>query len=391
MKFLYTNQPPLRMASDQDFQKDCLRLASDSDELEIAVGYVSQASLKELARIVDEFSIRRTVLTMGMYFLEGIPARTLRLAQTINADWMKRGIGEIRLVKSLKYHGKVWAFRQEGRITGVIVGSANLSAIKTDSATQRQYEVSALTSAPEDCAEAEQFLAKLRDPRYSANLAQCSLKTIAEANIDLEGDGNAVRMPSEDFRNYRRWAVGTEFLLPLKAPAESEKFDDDSRKFTKSNINVCYAAPRSAKKPRDWYEIQFTVPVSVRKQPGYPEKNKPFFVITDDGYLFKVHTTSDNNKQFSACGDELTLGRWLKGRIAAAGLVDKVENTQADAAGQRRGMITQEILSQFGSHNLALQKTSKTIQFDGEQEELSVWLLSFKPDSELEQAAETEE
>ena len=42
---------------------------------------------------------------------------------------------------------------------------------------------------------------------------------------------------------------------------------------------------------------------------GYPEKNKPFFVVTDDGYWFKAHTTSDNNKQFSAVGDELIMGR----------------------------------------------------------------------------------
>lgn len=48
--------------------------------------------------------------------------------------------------------------------------------------------------------------------------------------------------------------------------------------------------------------------------------------MTDDGYWFKAHTTSDNNKQFSAVGDELIMGRWLKGRLAA-GIVKPVNNT----------------------------------------------------------------
>ncbi|WP_204266667.1 restriction endonuclease PLD domain-containing protein, partial [Escherichia coli] len=43
-----------------------------------------------------------------------------------------------------------------------------------------------------------------------------------------------------------------------------------------------------------------------------------------------AHTTSDGNKQFSAAGDELILGRWIKGRLAAAGLVTPVNDTQAD-------------------------------------------------------------
>ena len=105
---------------------------------------------------------------------------------------------------------------------------------------------------------------------------------------------------------------------------------DDGRHYTKSNINVCYAAPRSVRKSRDWYETQLTVGASIYKMEGYPQRNQPFFVITDDGYWFKAHTTSDNNKQFSAVGDELIMGRWLKGRLVAAGIVKPVNNTAED-------------------------------------------------------------
>ena len=104
------------------------------------------------------------------------------------------------------------------------------------------------------------------------------------------------------------------------------------------------------------------------------EKNVPFFVVTDDGYTFKVHTTSDRNKQFSAVGDELILGRWVKGRLAAAGLVTPVNNTKEDT--QRLGMITKEMLASYGCDTLVLTKTTQHKEDNGEV--LDVWILSFE-------------
>ncbi|MNW64584.1 NgoFVII restriction endonuclease [compost metagenome] len=112
----------------------------------------------------------------------------------------------------------------------------------------------------------------------------------------------------------------------------------------------------------------------ITRSEGYPEKNKAFFVLTDDGYWFKAHTTSDGNKQFSAVGDELILGRWIKGRLAAAGLVTPVNDTQADL--DRQGMITKEMLDTYGSDSLVLSKTEQTA-LDDDGSELDVWTLSF--------------
>jgi hypothetical protein len=165
------------------------------------------------------------------------------------------------------------------------------------------------------------------------------------------------------------------FVLPIKVPAFDERHMDDNRHYTKSNINVCYAAPRSRRKSRDWYETQMTVSKEITRLEGYPEKNKAFFVITDDGYWFKAHTTSDGNKQFSAVGDELIIGRWIKGRLAAAGLVAPVNDAQLDT--DRKGMITLEMLAAYGCDSLVLTKTDqKALDEDGA--ELDIWILSFE-------------
>ena len=166
------------------------------------------------------------------------------------------------------------------------------------------------------------------------------------------------------------------FVLPIKVPAYDERFMDDNKHYTKSNINVCYAAPRSKRKSRDWYEVQMTVAKEITRLEGYPEKNSPFFVVTDDGYWFKAHTTSDGNKQFSAVGDELIMGRWIKGRLAAAGLVNPVNDSQKDT--NRDGMITKEMLETYGRNAIIITKTDQHALDDDGTTTLDVWTLSFE-------------
>ena len=91
--------------------------------------------------------------------------------------------------------------------------------------------------------------------------------------------------------------------------------------------------------------------------------------------MFKAHTTSADNKQFSAVGDELILGRWIKGRLAAAGLVTPMNDTQLDT--DRKGMITKEMLAAYGCDTLVLTKTDQKKE-DEEGNILDVWILSFE-------------
>ena len=98
-------------------------------------------------------------------------------------------------------------------------------------------------------------------------------------------------------------------------------------------------------------------------------------MVTDDGYWFKAHTTSDGNKQFSAVGDELIMGRWIKGRLAAAGLVTPVNDSQRDT--DRLGMITTEMLEAYGCNAVVFTKTDQKAQ-DEEGVMLDVWTLEFE-------------
>lgn len=377
MKLLYSNMLPLDTTANQETNVDCInQQIAKSDRIEIAVGYVSQASLAEIDRLVEQFNIQNVTITIGMYYIEGMPEGSYNIAIELNRKWRKFGIGEIRLVRALKYHGKLYCFYKNGRVFSAIIGSANMGVLKLDANNRRQYEISCLVTEENERNEIAAFIERLKAPNCSANIADVhDMTLIREINVSLNGIDTVTQLPPAGIQLYMQHKTKVSFILPIKVPSFDDRFMDDYQHYTKSNINVCYAVPRNRRKSRDWYETQMTVANKITLLEGYPKKNVTFFVVTDDGYWFKAHTTSDGNKQFSAVGDELILGRWIKGRLAAAGLVTPVNDTQLDI--NRYGMITKEILVAYGRDSLVLTKTDqKALDEDGN--ELDIWILSFE-------------
>ena len=284
----------------------------------------------------------------------------------------------------MKYHGKTYLFYHEGVATSAVVGSANLSVLKPDASTLRQYEFACRIVDKDDVEAIAEHCRLLKRDNCSRLIDTVSDMTIIPGhNTALDNVVGVERLTPDKSAEYRQAAGDYSFALPLKVPAESEKLLEGRQYFTKSNINVCYSPDtRNKKRPpkaRNWYECQLTVASTIYSQEGYPSKNDPFYLITDDGYKFLAHTTSDHNKQFAAVGDESIMGRWLKGRLVAAGLVTPVNNTLEDTG--HTGMITKEILQKYGRDVLIFRKTNtqETLE-DGTT--VDVWLISFESSNE---------
>lgn len=243
---------------------------------------------------------------------------------------------------------------------------------------RRQYEICSLTENLDEAQEIADFIERVKATSCSVNITEVSdIPLIREQNVSLAGIDSVDELPKTDVNIYMRHKTDLTFTLPLKVPAYDERFMDDKKHYTQSNINVCYSLDtRNPKKPksRDWYEFQITVSSSIYSLPGYPEKGVPFYIITDDGFIFKAHTTSDHNKQLSAVGSEHILGRWLKGRLENAGLVKHVLDTQADK--DRVGMVTKEVLAAYGCDSLTFTKTDKKV-VDDDGNEFDVWIVEF--------------
>lgn len=371
MRLLYSNILPLRVEKDQHLFIEYFNEAvAHSDRLDIAVGYASKASLMELQRIIEDSHITDVCLIIGMYYIEGMPEGTYHAAMALDAVWKEAGIGEVRLVKAFKYHGKLYTFYKDGHPIAGIVGSHNLGAIKLEASNLRQYEISAITEIPEETEELSQIIYKLKQPNCSANIHDIpDVPLVREVNRALVDQEFVTKITPDEVAAYQRKMTDISFEIPLKVP-----MNKTDQKMRGSNINVCYANGRK----RVWWEIEMVVGKEIRDLPGYPEHQKPFMAVTDDGWKFQVWTCGQNNKNLYSKDDLKIMGRWIKGRLVAAGLVEPVNQVETDRAFD--GLITEEILEKYGRKSITLTKTTlKTVTENGT--ELDVWMLSFLPES----------
>lgn len=107
MKLLYSNILPLGTDDTQQTIADCFEdQLSKADRIEIAVGYVSRASLEELDSLIEKYNIKNICLNIGMYYIEGMPEGSYHTALKLNKKWLADSIGEIRMIRTFKYHGK---------------------------------------------------------------------------------------------------------------------------------------------------------------------------------------------------------------------------------------------------------------------------------------------
>ena len=98
MKFLYTDILPIGVPEGgESFASAVATEIETAERVEIAVGYVSRASLLELDALIRNAKVQYTILTIGMYFIEGMPESSYYTACELNEAWQKEGIGEIRL------------------------------------------------------------------------------------------------------------------------------------------------------------------------------------------------------------------------------------------------------------------------------------------------------
>lgn len=222
---------PLGIKDNQETIADCIKSQIEkSDRIEIAVGYVSIASLEELDRLVCENQIKQVVLIIGMYYIEGMPEKAYYTAVKINKKWQELGLGEIRIVRSLKYHGKVYCFYKDNSPFSAISGSANLGVLKLEANNRRQYELASLTENADEAKELAEIVERIKAPICSINISEVNdMPLIREHNVSLSGIDSVEELPKCDIEIFKQHKTDVFFELPIKVPSADERFMDDGR------------------------------------------------------------------------------------------------------------------------------------------------------------------
>ena len=348
MNLLTSNLPPVKLVN-KTFSDTFSNFLDQSVCADIAVGYITADSLAWLHEALKTMINIKTInLIIGMHYWDKFTEREYKTAMEFDAFLRNQNRGAIKLVKSFKYHGKLYSWAdQSGSFSGII-GSDNLGSIIT---SNRLYEVSALLSEPSDALKIKNFIDELNS-KATVDVEQYS-KDGRDFRINtnlLEGHEGVVKVDRVRHTDITAAKTKTFFDIPLKGVDISKP--SRNRDGSKSNLNCFFGKGRETQNkrilPRPWYEVELIPGKAITSLPNYPQTNKPFKVVTDDGWTFEcqVQGGDDGLKNFRSAGDLQTLGMWIKGRMEDAGALDIGH------------MVTTDTIKEFGKNIVRLTKTA---------------------------------
>lgn len=332
MKILFTKKKPLSFKND-DFLEAFENYSSSAESVHISTGYVSVEALQYLLENAKAGALPYLELIIGMHHFDGFTRAQYDCAMSLAAYLETSNRGSASICVSFPYHGKVYAFHKGGKPFAAIVGSSNLSGL-LGSKDSYNYEVDTALEEPVILSELSDFQSNLKE--YCKSLSEWEPKRFIE-NITIPG---AEKLAGKELTDAWSLKTNEEFELPLKPEL-------------KSNLNVCFAEPRG-KRPRPWYEFEVIVSKDITNRSGYP-RYSTFKVVTDDGWTFDCGTSGTNSKNLRSEGDLTTFGRWVKGRLESAGIL------------QVGKQVTPEMLESYGRNSLTLIRTADP----------GLWLMDF--------------
>lgn len=315
MELLVSNLPPVRTSFNK-FSECFFEQLQIHKGADIAVGYITADALTELKVMIEHNNIHRMNLTIGMHYFERFTALEYNAAMDLNSFLQENQIGQVNLVRTFMYHGKLYSFvNREGVPQSGIVGSNNLSSIIDGG--HRTYESALLVTEQPIVNQLNEFISDLTQ-KSSDVISEIEITEFKKANPLLENHEHVRKISEPDVEAYKRHATDISFEIPLKGYEVASK----------SNLNVFFGkgriSPNGLVMPRHWYEVELIVPVEIATLPGYPvskSEEAVFDVITDDGWEFACKISGQNNKNFRSEDDLKILGKWIKGRLENAGVL----------------------------------------------------------------------
>ena len=325
------------------------------DDVTLAVGFTSHDSLLYLNRLVEVNSDQRVTLCVGLARTQGMTRLQRDAASLLDDTLRSTGRGGVFVAHQVAFHGKVSVFGRMGAPVGAIMGSSNLGSLTPPRSEYepRYMEVDVVLDTSSHVDELSNLVTRLVN-ECSVPYAEAAdvIPTVETKNHELYGRQDVEILSATETKELYDVNREPSFELALKTEA-------------KSNLNVYFGKGRENSqghvRPRNWYEVELIVSTAVTEKPGYP--NGDFLVCTDDGYVFACKTSGANSKNFRSREDLTVLGRWLKGRLEANGILRVGD------------LVTEETLLAYGRDALKLTRTPNSREFDGEV--LPVWTLDF--------------
>ena len=324
---------------------------TSTTSVKILTGYVGIETVINYRAKVPTLGQVKFELVVGMAAKEGLTNKTYNELISLNEDLIKHasattkrnGVyvyfngGNGNFKRDQGIHAKVYSFELGGQAE-MIIGSSNFSPSGLNA--KGNIEMNLVEDDTNLCYEFQRFYDGLHS---NGNLVRID----KVSNFPIKGSSK-VAATEIDSRLSKVHVPNNFKSLPYFDIDLGINIDNQ----TASNLNVCFSKGRWSRatnlvRPRDWYEVEIICPAQVISNPIYPKGD--FVVITSDGVSFEGTTNGENFKNLRSKGDLKLLGRWLKGRLEAAGCLS--DNPQE--------LVTESTFLEYGNSTLRIYMQSK--------------------------------
>ena len=350
LKLLHSAIPPLKKGAIPDLYKVLERELGNATKVQIASGYISTESLSELSRAIEINNKPHVELIIGMHKFDGFTRSQYQAALNLDNLLRAKGLGAVWLTDIFRFHGKLYSFSKDGNLYAASVGSSNFSGLGQH---QRNFEVDVFLEDEPAIKQVDELINDLKN-RASKPLKDIDkrLLTFIEQLPPLENVDNVEQCSREIITD-----------IQVKARLKKLQFELPLKEELKSNLNVFFGKGRKNQQgfviPRHWYEVELIVPHTITQKRGYPRpvkgKENLIKVYTDDGWSFECKVSGDYSKNFRSSDDLRILGRWIKGRLENAGVLEPGK------------LVTVNTLKKYGRDTVTLMAT----------DDPKIWYLDF--------------
>lgn len=309
----------------------------ESESAVIASGYTSFDILNKYQQEFYRLSqLQGCRIIIGMAFHEGLSEKKFKLLKKIH-ERINNPSNQSGVFLTLRpFHGKVYIFENPNSELQLYLGSSNFS--NTGLKGNLECTVPVLETGLRD--QIFDFIDELESQSLLIQINQyknskISRKKLAKNHQDLFDNLSKHKL------SFRDVSGATNFVIDLANVVSPKKY--------KSNLNTYFGKGRWSRttntiKPRPWYEIEIICGSEINSNPLYPKGD--FLMYTDDGLIIPMRTQGDYYKNLRSKDSLQIFGRWLKGKLEDANVLNGIE------------LITEDTLLEYGNSNLTLYKIS---------------------------------
>ncbi|MBC6829896.1 restriction endonuclease [Corynebacterium sp. LK32] len=284
-----------------------LQQISKAHAIDIAVGYISETSLKYLQEQIEAHSEVELRLVCGMHASEGMTKSQVTHAKALHNLLQEQGRGGVYLTPKASYHGKLYRFEHEG-FDSAYIGSSNLSGIVPKYSETFELGVY-IQESP------------LEINSYWNNVIEPLMRPMHEVDVPIITNE---RSPMWDVDEAK--AVSTSYVANVMASPVKYTFEIPLKVNPKSSLNAHMGGDGKRKNKttglnRSWFEGELIVDKGIRTE-GYPKTGTSFTVVTDDGWEFECRISGADGKNLRSKGKLSTFGTWMKSRLIEAGAIE---------------------------------------------------------------------